>query len=55
MESQLLGETIAMTKVHAKMMEMAATMCFSKRESVGIVFALGNVRERKNMTPATRG
>src|SRR3989337_3038634 len=55
MESQLLGgETIAMTKVHADMTEMAATMCFSKRESVGIVCTLGNVRERNNMTPAKR-
>src|SRR3989337_349577 len=55
MESQLLGgETIAMTKVHADMTEMAATMCFSKRESVGIVCTLGNERKRNNMTPATR-
>src|SRR4030065_2639964 len=55
MESQLLGgETIAMTKIHADMTEMAATMCFSKRESVGIVCALGNERKRNNMTPATR-
>src|SRR4030066_1341989 len=55
MESQLLGgETIAMTKVHADMTEMTATTCFSKRESVGIVGTLGNVRERNNMTPATR-
>src|SRR3990172_8557629 len=51
---QFGGETIAMTNVHADMMEIAATMCFSKRESVGIVCALGNVPERKNMTPATR-